>query len=80
MSKQAQMSQMSQMCQISQMCQLCNKKINSIYISIYTCKCKNVYCSQHIQDHRCTYDYKSENITSLKKQLIKVDFDKLERI
>ena len=51
-----------------------------MYISIYTCKCKNVYCSQHIQDHRCTYDYKSENITSLKKQLIKVDFDKLERI
>ena len=74
MSKQAQMSQ------ICQICQICNKKINSIYISIYTCKCKNVYCSEHMQNHRCTYDYKSDNITTLKKQLVKVDFDKLERI
>ena len=66
--------------QICQICQICNKKINTIYLSIYTCKCKNVYCSEHLQDHRCIYDYKSDNIISLKKQLVKVDFDKLERI
>ena len=71
---------MSKQGQICQICQICNKKINSIYISIYTCKCKNVYCSEHMQNHRCTYDYKSDNITTLKKQLVKVDFDKLERI
>ena len=71
---------MSKQGQICQICQICNKKINSIYISIYTCKCKNVYCSEHMQNHRCTYDYKSDNITTMKKQLVKVDFDKLERI
>ena len=61
-------------------CQICNKKINSIYLSIYTCKCSNIYCSGHIQNHKCTYDYKSDNITILKKQLIKVDSNKFERI
>jgi hypothetical protein len=71
---------MSKEHKIGEICQICSKKINSIYLSIYTCKCKNVYCSEHIQNHKCTYDYKSDNITTLKKQLIKVDFEKFERI
>jgi hypothetical protein len=61
-------------------CQICNKKINSIYLDLYTCKCSNIYCSGHIQDHKCNYDYKSQYMKILKDQLVKIDSNKFERI
>jgi hypothetical protein len=64
-----------------QFCTICTKKINSIYIShIYTCKCKKIYCSEHMHNHMCEYDYKTECKIILKQQLQKIIPKKFEEI
>lgn len=60
-------------------CEGCNKKL---VLTDIECKCKKYYCSTHrfSTDHSCNYDYKSDSIKNLEKNLIKVETDKLERI
>jgi hypothetical protein len=61
-------------------CAICKMKINSLMIDIYTCKCKNTYCSNHINtcNHTCLYDYKSEHKNIIKNKLPLVTFDKVK--
>ena len=53
-------------------CAICKKKISSLMIPVYTCRCKNIYCSKHILSHNCTFDYKK-----LYKKLTHVNPSKL---
>lgn len=59
-------------------CKICNKKILTHLISLYKCKCENIYCSDHKLSHNCTYDYHSNFKKIIKDKLpvinsIKVD-------
>ncbi len=49
-------------------CEKCNKKLG---ISEYKCKCGKLLCISHLhaEEHACTYDYKQEGQTLLKKQI-----------
>jgi predicted nucleic acid binding AN1-type Zn finger protein len=60
-------------------CDGCNKKL---VLTDFACKCEKYFCSTHryVNDHKCNYDYKSEGINNLKKQLVQVSGDKLEKI
>ena len=61
-------------------CYLCNKKVLTVAFAIIgVCRCENLYCSKHRfpGDHKCTYDYKSEQIKKLKKILPVIVADKV---
>ncbi len=47
-------------------CEQCNKKLG---LTEYKCKCGRIFCITHLhaEEHRCTYDYKSEGKAHLKK-------------
>lgn len=49
-------------------CTHCKKKLGVLE---YKCKCGNVYCITHLhaETHSCTYDYKEEGKTLIKKQI-----------
>ncbi len=57
----------------------CNKKL---VLSDRMCKCKKYFCMSHSfsDTHKCEYDYKSEGINNLKKQLVQVSGDKIEKL
>ena len=53
-------------------CYVCNKKVSVIILPFTVlCKCEKLFCHKHRfpKDHECTYDYKSEEIEKLKKNL-----------
>ena len=54
-------------------CKICDKKINSFYKQILTCKCENIFCKNHLSDHQCTYDYKKEYKKLLNKESVVPD-------
>ena len=60
-------------------CVGCNKKL---VLSDRMCKCKKYFCMSHSfsDTHKCEYDYKSEGINNLKKQLVQVNGDKMEKL
>lgn len=60
-------------------CFTCNKKIGLLG---FECKCKNMFCSKHLnpEKHNCNYDFKNEQKERLEKQLVKVINDKVIRI
>ena len=49
-------------------CEHCKKKLG---VYEHKCKCGKLLCITHLQaeEHACTYDYKSEGKTTLKKVL-----------
>ncbi len=50
-------------------CKTCRKKINKLYTDIHTCKCKNLYCGNHIHTHVCDFDHKHEQQKILRKKM-----------
>jgi len=60
-------------------CFKCKKNVNLYGI---TCKCKNIYCYLCLDNtkHNCTYDYKEEAQNKIKKEMVKIIPNKLERI
>ena len=60
-------------------CDGCNRKL---MLTDLKCKCNKYFCMSHryMDDHKCSYDYKSEGINNLKKQLVKTIGSKLESI
>lgn len=58
-------------------CSLCNKKLP---ITAYPCKCGALYCTAHILDHACSYDYQDEYKKKLKTNMPPVLFLKNELI
>lgn len=61
-------------------CEKCKKKLPSTMLSIYTCRCKGKYCSTHLQDHDCTFDYANLQKKQLQKDLSRVDGTKLIKV
>ena len=57
----------------------CKKKLP---ITAFPCRCGNQYCELHRSDvvHKCTFDYKKENINYLSTTLIKVISKQVEVI
>ena len=49
-------------------CEQCRKKLG---ICEYKCKCGKLLCISHLhaEEHNCTYDYKTEGLVLLKKQI-----------
>jgi len=62
--------------QLSQ-CFECKKKLGLLP---FQCKCKNIYCSKHRLDHKCTFDYKQFKRDQLEKEMVKVTSEKLIKI
>lgn len=61
-------------------CNNCKSKLNYIERSSNQCKCGNKYCSRHLTDHECTFDYRKENIDRLEKKLVKTTAQKINKI
>ncbi len=53
-------------------CVVCNKKIPYLMLSIYTCKCGKVVCSEHKSEsiHNCDFDWKNRGKDALKSNLM----------
>lgn len=60
-------------------CIICKKKINKTMVDIHTCKCENIYCSNHIDanNHNCSFDYRNNYKNIIKDKLPLVVFDKI---
>lgn len=61
---------------------LCRKKITLTETHTNTCRCKGVYCSNHLNPtvHSCSYDYVMEGQQRLKQILVPVSNDKIIKI
>ena len=69
---------------MSNKCLICNKKITTIQLITNKCKCKNIYCNQHLfyKNHNCSFNYIDDfkiknssnlhNTLELDKKLIKI--------
>ena len=60
-------------------CECCKKKLT---ISDFSCRCGGTYCSIHRPDseHKCTYDYRAENVRALSSIMKVVIAKKVEAI
>ena len=61
-------------------CDVCNKKVLTVSIAFLgSCKCEKLHCLKHKfpEAHKCTYDYKSEEIEKLKINLPLIVADKV---
>ena len=60
-------------------CTMCNKKTGLLG---FTCKCDGVFCAKHrhIEEHKCTYDHKKDQLEILKKNNPVVTSDKVIKI
>lgn len=39
-------------------CLLCKKKLNLVQTIHGKCRCEDIYCSKHLSNHCCNFDYK----------------------
>ena len=62
-------------------CAVCNKKVGLLG---FTCPCSNslVFCSAHRlpEEHKCSYDHKSQALNILESKLVKVNAEKIIKI
>lgn len=58
-------------------CACCNVKLP---ITAFPCRCGGFYCGVHRGDvdHKCTFDYRAENMKGLSTSLVKVVGTKVE--
>jgi hypothetical protein len=62
-------------------CFSCEKKLKLSEEAIGKCKCDNIFCIKHRENHSCDYDYKLENTKNLSKSLIiNIKPEKLEKL
>ena len=61
-------------------CDYCKQKIKSVLP--IPCKCKKYFCNKHkfSEEHKCTYDYLTENREKLKKDNPKVSNNRINLI
>jgi hypothetical protein len=48
-------------------CTACKKKLGLLG---HSCKCEKSFCTAHLHDHICTYDYKANGKRELEAQLL----------
>ena len=60
-------------------CLTCRKKVG---IYGFTCKCENYYCTKHRypESHDCTFNYKEEGRTKIRKENPIIINSKIQRI
>jgi hypothetical protein len=61
-------------------CFLCGKKLNTILLNLYICRCTNYYCRKHMFSHDCKYQYLVNNQIALNQNMIKPIDNKINRI
>ena len=62
-------------------CNSCEKKLKLTEEIVGKCKCNNIFCSKHREEHNCSFDYKKENAENLTKTvLIKIPENKMQKI
>lgn len=49
-------------------CKLCKKKIAILFKDAYTCRCKRLFCREHLQNHDCPINYNDIHISQAKKR------------
>lgn len=61
-------------------CFNCNHKIKRLSAITNKCLCGNIYCfkCRLPENHNCNYDFKNKN--NLEKKLVKVEFEKINKI
>ena len=61
-------------------CAECNKKLS--LASAFTCRCDMTYCSAHrlAEEHKCTFDFKSAERDTLRKQNPVIAGSKIDKI
>lgn len=47
-------------------CLMCNKKLRSLMIQMYTCRCKDVFCSEHLHSHSCPHVAEKVKLETIK--------------
>jgi hypothetical protein len=59
-------------------CNLCKRRL-TITEKLVTCKCGNIYCTnhRHATNHTCTFDYKKDKND---KEIVNARFEKLNKI
>lgn len=60
---------------VAQRCQVCSRKISLLESITATCRCKEIFCSMHRIEHKCTFDYKEDYKNNNK--LVKCVSDKI---
>lgn len=61
-------------------CFICKKKLKLAQATIGKCKCKYVFCQQHIHNHNCTFNFKMTHQSQLEEKLPVVEHTKIEVI
>lgn len=56
-------------------CKICKQRLNKLYIEMYTCKCKKLYCGNHIHSHKCTFNHIEEQQKVLRDRLPPIKSD-----
>ena len=59
-------------------CFECKKPILEIFAVIGKCRCGNIYCSKHIQDHNCHFNY--NDLHQQRTKIVKVEGIKVDKI
>ncbi len=58
----------------------CHKKLNIVESIKGTCRCNQIYCSEHMANHSCKFDYKAFEKEKLIKNKPQIVSNKFERI
>ena len=61
-------------------CTICEKRFKRMFLDMYTCQCNLVFCSDHLHNHQCTFDMKSQHQNHLKKKMTKLKKVKINPI
>lgn len=62
-------------------CKICQKKLNSLLVDLFTCRCGEIYCrDKHMSNHNCSYNYHKDTRKKLEKDMPVVTAQKIIKI
>lgn len=63
-------------------CVVCNKKISSVHVQAYTCRCGQCVCGVHkpTTEHDCTFDHRQTTKQQLVSKLPLIKTFQIEKI
>ena len=61
-------------------CFVCQKKLKLVVAIKCKCRCTKVFCAEHIQTHKCSFDYKTLQKEKIIKENPEIVCDKLNKI
>ena len=48
-------------------CKKCNRKLTLMAIQTGKCRCNNIYCKAHLNDHSCSFNYLEQSQNMIEK-------------